>query len=188
MTQETKPVYVAIDPGTTHSAFLAFASPQEIFFCAKMENREIENRLREFHFDWLEPSYSERKRYHHLAIEMVASYGMPVGEEVFETCLWVGRFLGAYNGPFTKIKRHEIKMHLCHTIKGVSDSAIRQRLIDLYGGKEQAIGKKASPGPLYGFAKDQWQALAVAVVWWEKYHTAPAPLKQETLFEEAKPF
>ncbi len=35
----------------------------------------------------------------------------------------------------------------------------------IFGGtKEAAIGKKASPGPLYGVSSHAWQALAVAVV------------------------
>ncbi|MBV8782506.1 MAG: hypothetical protein JO353_14005, partial [Phycisphaerae bacterium] len=46
------------------------------------------------------------------------------------------------------------------------DGNIRQALIDRFGPtKERAIGKKKSPGPLYGMSGDCWSALAVAVTY-----------------------
>jgi len=53
-------------------------------------------------------------------------------------------------------------------ILGVNDSTIRQAMLDRYGpGREKAIGKKKSPGPLYGIRKDEWQALALAVTFFD---------------------
>lgn len=99
-------------------------------------------------------------------IERIASYGMAVGREVFETCEWVGRFCEAWRrrrnyDPHT-LYRRQVKLHLCNSPRA-NDSNIRQRLIDIYGGKEKAIGRKAAPGPLYGISKDRWAALALAV-------------------------
>jgi hypothetical protein len=105
-------------------------------------------------------------------IEQVASYGMPVGSEVFETVYWSGRFAEAYGaGRVHRVPRLQIKLHLCHDSRA-KDGNIRQALVDKFGGKDKAIGKKASPGPLYGVSGDVWAALALAVTWWDQNSAA----------------
>lgn len=112
-------------------------------------------------------SHIERWRSDALAVEMVASYGMPVGAEVFETCVMAGRFIErwlvdcAHDAP-AYVYRREVKLHICNSAKA-KDANVRQALIDRYGGKEKAIGKKATPGPLYGISGDCWAALGVAI-------------------------
>lgn len=103
----------------------------------------------------------------HLAIEMIASYGMPVGAEVFETCVWIGRFAEAWGREFTLVKRLECKMHLCHDSRA-KDPNIRRALLDRFG----APGTKKAPGLTYGISGDQWAALAVAVTWHDKHGKA----------------
>ena len=102
-----------------------------------------------------------------LAIEMVASYGMAVGASVFETCVWAGRFIERWSavsaaGSVTQVYRREVKLHICGSAKA-KDANVRQALIDRYGGKAKAIGRKATPGPLYGMSGDCWSALGVAI-------------------------
>ena len=98
-----------------------------------------------------------------LAIEMIASYGMAVGAEVFETCVVIGKFEQAFRGGHVcRVPRLKIKQHLCHNTRA-NDSAIRQAIIDRFGGKDMAIGRKHSPGPLYGLKADLWAAFAVAL-------------------------
>lgn len=98
----------------------------------------------------------------HLAVEMIASYGMPVGAEVFETCVWIGRFIQAWNGPHELVYRRDVKLHLCGQARA-KDGNVRQAIIDRFGGKAKAIGNKKQPGPLYGVSGDIWQALGVAL-------------------------
>jgi hypothetical protein len=98
----------------------------------------------------------------HLAIEMIESFGMAVGKEVFETVFWTGRFYQAWPGLCTLVYRKEVKMHLCSSMRA-KDPNIRQALIDRLG----PPGKKASPGPTFGIAGDVWSALAVAVTFYE---------------------
>lgn len=142
---------IAIDPGPTESAYVVFMGG-EVVQADKIQNEDMLHGLL---------ATSQKL----LVIEQVASYGMAVGAEVFETVYWSGRFAQAFPGRVERLKRIDVKMALCHQTRGVNDSVIRQRLIDLWGGKEKAIGKKKTPGPLYGLKGDTWQALAVAVAW-----------------------
>ncbi len=95
-----------------------------------------------------------------IGIEMIASYGAPVGQETFETCVMIGRMIEASGAPnsVTRVTRKEIGKHLCNDGR-TKDPIIRQRLLDLVGPQ----GTKANPGPTYGVSKDVWSALAVAI-------------------------
>ncbi|MFT3806092.1 hypothetical protein [Arenimonas sp.] len=96
------------------------------------------------------------------AIEMIASYGMAVGHEVFETCVWIGRFSEAWRRRYgslpTKVFRKDVKLHLCGSPRA-KDPNVRQALLDRLGPQ----GTKAAPGPTYGVKSHAWAALAVAV-------------------------
>jgi len=142
---------IAIDPGPVKSAYVEIRDG-DIIDSGIVTNYELADKL--------------KAQYEQFAvIEMIASYGMPVGKEVFETCLWIGRFIESANCNYELIYRKDIKMHLCGSTRA-KDSNIRQALIDIYGpGKEKAIGKKKMPGPLYGLKADMWAALAVAVTY-----------------------
>lgn len=99
-----------------------------------------------------------------LVVEMVACYGMPVGAEVFETCVWIGRFIQAWGRKFSLVYRKDEKMALCGSMRA-KDSNIRQAIIDRFGGKVAAVGTKKAPGPLHGIKGDEWAALAVALTY-----------------------
>lgn len=64
------------------------------------------------------------------------------------------------------LPRKDVKLHLCQSPRA-NDATIRQALIDKFGGKDAAIGNSKAKGPLYGITRDVWQALALAVTWWE---------------------
>lgn len=79
-------------------------------------------------------------RFSEIVIEMIASYGMPVGKEVFDTCVWIGKFAEASGMKESYIYRKDEKMNICHSMKA-KDSNIRQALIDRFG----VVGTKKNP-------------------------------------------
>lgn len=102
-----------------------------------------------------------------LVLEKIEAMGMAVGAEVFETVFWTGRFAQTWKGPWDRVTRRQVKLHLCGHMRA-KDPNVRQALIDRFSegrGKEMAIGRAKQPGPLFGVAGDQWSALAVAITW-----------------------
>ena len=99
-----------------------------------------------------------------VVIEKIESYGMAVGAEVFDTVFWAGWFAEAvHRVPVVLLPRRAVKLALCGDSRA-KDANIRQALLDRFGGSA-AVGRKASPGPLYGISRDVWSALAIAVTY-----------------------
>jgi hypothetical protein len=150
---------LAIDPGNTESAYVVIEQTDRrpVDF-GKLPNDEL--------LALLINGFAHPVRAS--VIEMVASYGMAVGAEVFETCVWIGRFLEAIrrcNGRApVLVKRLAVKTHHCHSAKA-NDSNVIQALVDRFapGQKNRGKGTKKAPGWFHGFSADVWQAYALAV-------------------------
>ena len=132
----------AIDPGDVKSAFVIYDDETDhIIDSYHGVNAGIQAKLQMAEAD-------------HFAVEMVATYGRPVGRNIFETCVWIGRFIEAWTRTHAKlwsfVYRNTVICHLCGSRwftdpatgkrKGYSDSHIRSILIERYGGKDKAIG------------------------------------------------
>ena len=149
---------LAIDPGTTQSGFVRFDGAR-VLESGVLPNDDMLRKVQ---------CAVGRLEAQVLAIEMIASYGMAVGREVFETCVWIGRFQQAWNTPeaVRLVYRRTVKLHVCKSAKA-NDSEIRRGLLDLFpatgGGATPQVGTKAKPGPLYGVSSHAWPALGVAV-------------------------
>jgi hypothetical protein len=144
-------VVIGIDPGPEQSAF--------VFFDGKTVTRRgiLPNSELEVHDLWKQK---------HIFCEMIASYGMAVGASVFETCVWIGRFMAeAFSSSgrdLHRVFRKDVKLHLCNSTRA-KDGNVRQALIDRLGPQ----GTKKAPGPTYGVRSHEWAALAVAVYGWD---------------------
>lgn len=109
-----------------------------------------------------------------VVFEQIEGMGMPVGREVMETIFWTGRFyqrgLLTYPGSVHRLTRRAVKLHLCGT-SAAKDANVRMALLDRFGGKTVAVGRKKTPGPLWGVKQDEWSALALGVTWWDQHAT-----------------
>ena len=82
---------LAIDPGNEQSAYVVIDKDLTPIQFAKVENLELMELIKSGEF----------KDCDHLAIEMIASYGMAVGKTVFETCVWIGIFMEALKTEYS---------------------------------------------------------------------------------------
>lgn len=145
----------AIDPGNEYSAYCIMDDQYQLHGFAKLSNREV-----------MEIMLAELPRADRVVIERIASYGMPVGREVFESCEWIGRFAqeAEKQAEVYYIYRRDEKLYICGS-PNAKDTNIRAALIERFAKHDFKNGKgtKKNPDYFYGVKADCWAAIAVAV-------------------------
>lgn len=157
---------LCIDPGTTESGYVSYDGEKVHNYNSGIKNGDMLDRV------MLNGKYYNAIPHDIIIIEMISSYGMAVGKETFETCVWIGRFIQAFYAPekVYMIYRRDIKMHLCNNMRA-KDTNIRQAVLDRFpsigGGKTPQMGTKKQPGPLYGITSHAMSALALGITYFE---------------------
>jgi hypothetical protein len=139
-------IILGVDPGTVVSGWAMYDDDKRIVIDTGVaDNSDMLYCLSEMPADIL-------------ALEVFEARGMALGKESIETIIWTGRFMQAWPNEWHRVKRSEVKLHLCGTNRA-KDANVRQALIDKLG----PPGTKKNPGPCYGVSSHGWAALAVAV-------------------------
>lgn len=138
------PTLLAIDPGTSKSGWVSISGGQ-IVDAGVSDNTDLLLKIQT-----MAPQC--------IAIEWIQSMGMKVGQEVFETCLWVGRFIqiAPKSAQIIRVPRTQVKLHHCNSARA-KDPNVCAAVREKYGEK----GTKASPGYFYQVSSHAWQAFAV---------------------------
>ncbi len=153
---------IAIDPGPLVSGWVLYDMVEET---VDQHGIEENNELIEI----IEPHTNKWPMAQHLAIERFEARGMPLGESSIETIIWTGRFAQAWLAQVCWVRRREVKLHLCGTMRA-KDSNVNAVLGDRFSagqGMRAAKGVKRAPGPLYGLKSHSLAALAVALTFAE---------------------
>lgn len=149
-------IILSIDPGTTQSGYVAIETANwKVISCGKVDNAEMRRIVKEEYYDAI-------------CCEMVASYGRPVGQEIFDTCLQIGRIqqiVENANMELDLVLRRQVKKHILGKASGkeANDSAIRKALIERFGAEY-----------CKDFKADIMAAFAVAVTWIDEYNDSKA--------------
>ena len=161
----------AIDPGPEESAVVAVATD----YMGMLEVRHADNLPNATVLsERMSKGAGQCARLDRLIIEGWVPGGSSIGAESIATieamAVFHDRavFAGAVAKPEHVIRMNRPRMKLELGLpKTASDADVRARLIDLFGGKEAAIGKrKTAPGPLAAITGSHlWAALALAVAY-----------------------
>lgn len=157
------PTVIAIDPGPEESACVLWDGSR-IISHGNYSNHELVHALEFWNIE--SPKWGGTAKEIHCAIEQIRGFGVMAGNGLFDTCHWTGRFLQAFGADRTTlVPRKVAAAHVCGTGGISKDQFVREAIIARFGGKDVAVGKKKSPGVLYGLSSHTWAAFAVALYW-----------------------
>lgn len=150
-------IVLGIDPGSTMSGWCAYDTDEKRpLVWGKSDNVLVRDTCAGYAKHGLP-----------VIIEKMSGYGMTLGSELIEALEWTGEFRREAGAMLRRVTRRDVKLHLCETTKA-GDAQVRDAIIQRYGGRERAIGKKKTPGPLYGITGDVWAALSICITWAEQ--------------------
>jgi len=168
---------LAIDPGTKQSAYSLIRDDYSIVSANKLPNEEVLELVHHGEYDVLAVECME-PRFH--APGAGKNMGLRIGDEVYETCIWIGRFMEAAcarGKQIFRVFRSEERARLIPTKKNglppltgkvgeSGDSKMRAALIARFARHDKVNGKgrAANKDFFYGFRADMWNAFAVGVV------------------------
>lgn len=172
---------MAIDPGTTESAYVILDDQYQILSADKVGNDVILSIIADAPgldaviIEDIEPRYSSTDR---------SAAGAVMGQSTIETIKAFGRFSwqAALRGLMVgSIFRRDERSCLIPTKRNGlpplpetapkhADGQIRASLIRRFARHDQERGRgtKANPDTFYGFHGDMWQAMAVGVTWLDR--------------------
>lgn len=178
---------LSIDPGDVISAWVVWrpwknpkhkSTPFKVCSFGRKKNPDLRNAMLKMD-----------REGHLMLIEMPRASGIPVSNELFETCVQIGMYRKLWlPGQWGYVFRGDVKIVICGA-SNVKDPNVRNALIEYWGGEQRAMGGKKcgkckgkgwfgagrptcpgcqgkkweiDPGPLMGMAEDEWAALGVA--------------------------
>lgn len=169
---------MAIDPGTTESAYVILDDQYQILSADKVGNDVVLSIIADAPgldaviIEDIEPRYSSTDR---------SAAGAVMGQSTIETIKVFGRFSwqAALRGLMVgSIFRRDERSYLIPTKRNGlpplpetapkhADGQIRASLIRRFARHDQERGRgtKANPDTFFGFHGDMWQAMAVGVTW-----------------------
>lgn len=161
---------MAIDPGTTASGYVIVDQDYTPIQHGKRPNAEVLELVKTALIDELVIECMEPR---HVVNSVI-------GDETYETCIWIGRFIQAAYARIIsvhRVYRREERSHLIPSKKNklpplppwagkTADAQIRAALIQRFAASDKRSGKgtRKDPDIFYGFRADVWQAYGIAVV------------------------
>ena len=171
-------VLIAIDPGTTESAYVMMRPDYSIISAAKVVNEGLRQLIMLGGADEMIIEVMEART---LNVGK-GQRDMPpqkIGDETYETCYWIGRYMECAERlgmPVHRIKRQQEKSTLIPSKKNKlpplpewagkgADAQIRAALVQRFAKHDTKNGKgtAACKDVFYGFKSDMWNAYAVGV-------------------------
>lgn len=181
---------LAVDPGTTKSAYCMMTDAYEIISAADVDNETVLKLVKRGTYDTLVIECMQART---LNIKTVPGKPAPpqrIGAETYDTCIWIGRFLQTAltrHKNVHRIYRSEERSAIIPSKKNKlpplpetagrsNDSKIRSALIARFAKHDMRNGKGTAKNKdvFYGFQGDMWAAFAVGVTYLDKHRRGGA--------------